>query len=143
MLKILVGALLTIILTACDTAAEYDSKHVYREVDSPNGDVTARLAKIATGGAAGSLVYKIYLSDSQTEGLNELIFHGYSDCNPEVEWRGSQLLVIRYAGGYCEVIAFHNFWRERELKRTESNVPRVEIMLERIAPSSSDVWRPK
>jgi hypothetical protein len=144
-LEVILGAVLALQLAGCDAPKNYaDSEHVYRAVDSPDGGSTARLARVASGGAAGSLSYDVYLSKNILDGGSELVFRGYSDCNPEIEWRGNQLLVIRYAGRSCNVLTFHSFWEERDLERAqaETKVPRVEIMLERVSPATPDVWNP-
>ena len=132
-----------LLIAGCNQSRTDNLSNVYRAVDSPDGAATARLARTASGGAAGSLVYDVYLSKNGSGGGAELVFHGYSDCNPEIQWRGSQLLVIRYAGWKCQVQSFHSFWQERELERVEMKLPRVEVMLERVPPDVSDVWNPQ
>jgi hypothetical protein len=134
---------LALLLASCDSPQKDYFKDAYRAVDSPDGAATASLSRIASGGAAGSLAYYVYLSKNGSDATPELVFHGYSDCNPEIEWRGSQLLVIRYAGGYCRVQSFHSFWEERERARVEQQIPRVEITLERVPPPTGDVWNPQ
>lgn len=143
MIRFAVYGVLALALAACDAPAKDDFSRVNRAVESPDGGATAGLARIASGGAAGSLAYKVYLSETGSDGDPELVFHGYSDCNPEIEWRSSELLVIRYAGGNCQVQAFHNFWKERERKRAETKTSSVEIMLERVMPVAPDVWNPR
>jgi hypothetical protein len=138
-----VSLLLALVTVGCGTPPSNNFDHVFRAVDSPDGTATAHIARNASGGAAGSLVYDVYLSKYGSVENPELVFHGYSDCNLEVEWRSRHLLVIRYAGWSCTVYTFHNFWNERELERTERNVPRVEIMLERVPPAADDVWHPR
>lgn len=139
-----VCVVLALQLAGCDAPPRDDFKHAHRSVDSPDGSATASLARIASGGAAGSLAYKVYLSENGGDGAPQLVFHGYSDCNPEIAWRGSQLLEIRYAGRNCQVLSFHNFWQEREHKQADAKkIPRVEIMLERVSPVTPDVWNPQ
>jgi hypothetical protein len=129
------GAALAILLVGCGEPENYaDSKYVYRAVESPDGGSTARLARVAGGGAAGYLFYDVYLSNNTADGAAELVFRGYSDCDPGIEWRGSQLLLIRYAGASCRVQTFHSPWEGRELERGRkaTTLPSVEIMLERV-----------
>jgi hypothetical protein len=131
-----VGSALTILLGGCDAPKNYaDSSYVYRAVDSPDGGSTARLARIVGGGAAGWLFYDVYLSNNTPDAATELVFRGYGDCNSEAEWRGNQLLLIRYTGGdACDVQSFHSIWKERQLQRgrEQTKQPNVEIMLERV-----------
>jgi hypothetical protein len=138
-----VSLMLALLSAGCGTSPNDNFSHVFRAVDSPDGTATAHLARNASGGAAGSLVYDVYLSKNGSDGDPELVFHGSGDCDLEIEWPSSQLLVIRYAGWNCVVYTFHNFWDERELERTERKVPRVEIMLERVPPPANDVWHPR
>jgi hypothetical protein len=132
------GAVLAILLVGCNEPKSYADSS-YRAVDSPDGGSTARLARVAGGGAAGFLFYDVYLSKNTTDGASELVFRGYGDCDSGIEWRDSQLLLIRYVGGNCRVQTFHSVWEERELERAreETKLPRVEIMLERVAPATA------
>jgi hypothetical protein len=135
------GSALAILLGGCDAPKNYaDSSYVYRAIDSLDGGSTVRVARVAGGGAAGWLFYDVYLSNNTQDSAAELVFQGYGDCNPEVEWRGNQLLLIRYAGGdSCEVQSFHSIWKERQLQRgrEETKLPDVEVMLERVAPAGN------
>jgi hypothetical protein len=132
------GAALAILLVGCNEPKNYADSS-YRAVDSPDGGSTARLARVTGGGAAGFLFYDVYLSKNTTDGAAELVFRGYGDCDSGIEWRDSQLLLIRYVGGNCSVQTFHSVWEERELERArdETNLPHVEIMLERVAPAAA------
>ena len=137
------GAVLAFLLSGCDAPKSYhDSQYVYRAVDSPDGGATVRLARVAGGGAAGYLFYDAYLSTNNPEASSELVFRGYGDCNLVSEWRGSEMLVIRYVGGNCSVQSFRSFWHERDVKRLESQLPRVEVVLERASPVSNAWNRP-
>ena len=141
MLWLCFGSALAILLGGCDAPKNYaDSSYVYRAVDSPDGGSTVRVARVAEGGAAGWLFYDVYLSNNTPDGTAELVFQGYGDCNPEVDWHSNQLLLIRYdGGGSCDVRSFHSIWKERQLRRVrdETKLPDVEVMLERVAPAGN------
>ena len=135
---VVAGAVLALVLSGCDSPKSYhDSKYVYRAVDSPDGGSTVRLARVAGGGAAGYLFYDAYLSTNSPQGRSELVFRGYGDCDLVSECRGSKMLVIRYVGGSCSVHSFHNIWHERDAKSPESQLPQVEVVLERVSPPSN------
>jgi hypothetical protein len=125
-----------ILLSACSEPTNYaDSSYVFRAVDSPGGGSTARIARVAGGGAAGWLFYDVYLSDNTSDAESELVFRGYGDCDVKVEWRSDQILSIQYVGGEsCSVRSFHSPWNERQLARLRdaTKLPNVEIVLERV-----------
>jgi hypothetical protein len=128
---------LSLLSVGCGPAPTDNFKHVFRAVDSPSGTVTAHVARNASGGAAGSLTYDIYLTEKESEEAPERVFNGYGDCNPEIEWRSDQLLMIRYAAEHCEIYGFRNFyWHHNESGLTVAQRPRLEIALLRIEPVS-------
>ncbi|MEO8019532.1 MAG: hypothetical protein ABI769_17100 [Pseudomonadota bacterium] len=132
--------LLALFSLGCGPSPNDNFENVFRATDSPDGAATAYLARTDKGGALGSLVHDVYLSENGSEENLEPVFHGYGDCDPAIEWRSNQLLVIQYAGEHCAIYDFHNVWGKRELASLRSTEPeqaarkgsRVEIMLKRV-----------
>jgi hypothetical protein len=127
--------LVSFLCVGCDPSPTDNFKNVFRAVNSPNSTVTAHVARNASGGAAGSLVYDVFLTENGSEGEPERVFNGYGDCDPNVEWQSDQLLIIQYAAANCDIYGFRNFyWRDKDIGPSHGRPPRLEIKLVRIEP---------
>jgi len=128
---------LLLLLLGCGESTAFDPKHVIRTLESPNGAVTASITRNASGGAAGSLSYAVYLSGAHSERKPERIFDAANDCDPTLEWRDNSLLAITYSNRNCSIYGFRNFWYERPMTSEDDPATPVEIMLVRVDPSSN------